>query len=231
MEQPLRLYDQRLFTLLMGLHRSPLLGLLSLDIFKLIMARCRPWQTCKRIKWTKKETFKEWLIFENRSLLIMGIKKYCYEAPILEKVWRLNQWQLTYTPRKMVFELHSNEQLIASGPLRWCTNITFATPADDTRTRAYFQLRMGHIGSCYMPRNPISAHAGLIEYIGRTTPQQPIHAHTRRCKKRVADYKKKRSGYDWTRIAGRSLSIDEVADDEWCTVLTFLDFRLRVRWV
>jgi hypothetical protein len=208
METPLRLYDQRLFTLLMGLRRSPLLSILGSDIFKLILARCGQWQTCTRVKWTKQDALKEWLQFEKRSLLIMGIKKYCYKAPKPEQGWRPTQWQLVYTPREMVFELHLDEQLIASGPLRWCTSIMFATPTDDTRTRAYFRLHMGPMGSRPTPQQPIRAHAGLI------TP----------CKK-------KRSGYDWMPFAERALSMDEVAQDEWCTVLSIQDFRLRVRWV
>jgi hypothetical protein len=252
METPLRLYDQRLFTLLMGLRRSPLLSLLGSDIFKLILARCGKWQTCTRIK---QDALNKWLQFENRSLLIMQIKKYCYEAPTPEQVWHPTQWQLVYTPREMVFELHRDEQLIASGPLRWCTSITFAMPVDDTRImfampadddiriRAYFRLQMGPMGSRPTPQQPIRAHAGLIA----SSPQQPIRANSDRIiprkiipciktirlvnKKMMSDYKKKRSGYVWVHDAERALSLDEVVDDEWCTVLSMQDFRLRVRWV
>ena len=206
MEKPLRLYDQRLFTLLMGLRRSPLLGLLRSDTFSLILKHCVKWQTCTRVKWTKQDALKEWLQFENQSLLIMGTKKYCHKAPKPEQVWRPTQWQVAYTPRKMDFELRLGEQLVASGQLHWCSSIMYTTPTDDTRTRAYFRLHMGPMGSRPTPQQPIRAHAGLVS-------------------------PKMRLGYDWMPIAERALSINEIADDEWCTVLLIEDFGLRVRWV
>jgi len=205
MEKPLRLYDQRLFTLLMGLRRSPLLGLLRSDTFNLILKHCEKWQTCTRAKWTKQHALKEWLQFENQSLLIMGTKKYCHKAPKPEQVWRPTQWQVAYTPRKMDFEFRLDDQLLASGQLHWCSSIMFATPTDDTRTRAYFRLHMGPMGSRPTPQQPIRAHAGLVS--------------------------KKRLGYDWMPIAERALSLNEIADDKWCSVLPMQAFCLRVRWV
>jgi hypothetical protein len=206
MEKPLRLYDQRLFTLLMGQRRSPLLGLLGSDIFNLILKHCEKWQTCTRVKWTKRDALKEWLHFEKQSLLIMGTKKYCYKAPKPDQVWSPTQWQVAYTPRKMDFELRIDEQLVAAGQLHWCSSIMFATPIDDTRTRAYFRMHMGPMGSRPTTQQPIRAHAGLV-------------------------LKKKRRVYEWMPITERALSIDEVADDEWCTVLSIQAFCLRVRWV
>jgi hypothetical protein len=224
--QQLRLYDQRLFTLLMGLRRSPLLGLLKSDTFNLILKHCEKWQTCTQVKWTKQDALKKWLQFENQSLLIMGIKKYIIgKKPSLEQkvvvsaaavvVWRppttQKKWQMVYTPRKIDFELRLDEQqLVASGQLHWCSSIMFATPIyDETGTRAYFRLHMGPMGSRPTPEQPIRAHAGL-----------------------VAPCKKKGSGYyDWMPTTERAISMDEISNDEWCTVLLMQAFCLRVRWV
>ena len=213
----LRLYDQRLFTLLMGLRRSPLLGLLRSDTFNLILKHCEKWQTCKQVKWTKQDALKKWLQIENQSLLIMGIKKYCYkenEAP--RRPTTTTRWQVMFSPRKIDFELRLDEQLVASGQLHWCSSIMFATPTDKTTgTRAYFRLHMGPMGSRPTPEKPIRAHAGLV------AP----------CRTKLSGY----YYYDWMPTTEREFSMDEIAntssDDEWCTVLPMPPFCLRVRWV
>jgi hypothetical protein len=92
MEQPLlKLYDQRLFTLLKGLRRSPLLSLLGSDIFNQILKHSGPWQTCTQVQWKRKDALKEWLRFKTRSLLILGIKPY--KPPNPAHAWHPSGWQ------------------------------------------------------------------------------------------------------------------------------------------
>ena len=95
-----------------------------------------------------------------------------------------------------------------AGTIAACSRVHTSTPKG-TGTRAYFRLHMGPMGSRPTPEQPIRAHAGL-----------------------VAPCKKKGSGYyDWMPTTERAISMDEISNDEWCTVLLMQAFCLRVRWV
>jgi hypothetical protein len=245
---PLFLYDQRLFMLLMGWRKSPLLSLLDSDSFNRILAHCGPFQKTAWTRWNDKDALKEWLALDTTpplqdlSLLILGLKHWPArnQAPFYDDA-KKNQrpiWKTVFTFKALAFEIRCQGQLYAAGALHWCNSLLFATPSDsaNNNTRGYVRLHMGKMGKRSSADRPVRAHIGLV------TPFQQ--------KKRVmgvrfayysgsddddSDDEEERyeevTRFRWDIADDCAFSFEEIPTGEWRTVLSMQALSLRIKWV
>lgn len=251
---PLFLYDPRLFMVLIGRRKSPLLSLLDSDSFDRVLAHCGPFQKTVWTRWDEKSALKEWLAkdikpsLQDLSLLILGIKHWpdrnrvSYDTSNEKNKdakpgKHIPIWRTVFTLRALAFEIRCQEQLVAAGALHWWNSLLFATPSDGTNTRAYVRLHMGKMGPRASPDRPVRAHIGLV------TPFQQKKKKT--VDERFFYYSDEEEEDDDEAVEERfeevarlkwsiedccTLSFDEITGDEWRTVLSMQALSLRIMW-